>query len=147
MAWHVLRSVATEFGLELPERPEDPLLEVKPGLTLSFGLQLMPEAAEIIAQYERVCFIDAHTGRVENLVNLEKIQPKYVNSPFTHHLTPHTCLSIAATLYGKAPEAVLVSIRGFEFGFSQELSEQTQALVPAARQAILDWIASRPGEG
>jgi hydrogenase maturation protease len=140
VAWHVLRSVAEALGQPLPVQPEDPLVEITPRITISFGLQLMPETAELISQYERVCFIDAHTGRVDEPIHLEDIRPQFVNSPFTHHLTPHTCLSLAQTLYGRAPQAILASVRGYEFGFSQTLSDQTGALVePAARQ-ILAWV-------
>ena len=140
VAWHVERALAASYGIRLPEQPEEPLVTLAPGLDLAFDLQLMPESAELMAHYERVCFIDAHTGRVEQLVNLEEIKPEYVNSPFTHHVTPQTCLSIVQALYGKLPQAILVSVRGFEFGFSQTLSEKTLALVPQAASRILDWI-------
>ncbi len=143
VAWHVLQAVAQSYGFSLPEQPDEPLVTISAGIDAAFALQLMPEEAELLSAYERVCFIDAHTGRVDQLVNLERLSPEFVNSPFTHHMTPQTCLSLVQSLYGKLPQAVLVSVRGFEFGFSQELSTATRDLVPQAAGRILDWIQAR----
>ena len=74
-------------------------------------LQSTPELAERLAQYQRVCFVDAHTGDLEQATRLAPVAPAFTNSPFTHHLTPATCLALAQALYGRAPEAVLASVR------------------------------------
>jgi len=62
VAWHILRGVAGHFGVELPEVPDDPVIELFADLTCKFALQLTPENAEEIAKFEQVFFIDAHTG-------------------------------------------------------------------------------------
>lgn len=140
VAWHVLRTVAEDLGRDLPQQLDEIFFNLTPHVDATFDLQLIPEAAELIAGYERVCFIDAHTGRVEDLVHWEELTAQYEPSPFTHHLTAATCLSLAKTVYKKSPEAVLVSIRGFEFGFSQSLSENTWPLVIEAAKKIITWI-------
>jgi Ni,Fe-hydrogenase maturation factor len=102
-------------------------------------LQLVPELAEQVAGYNRVCFIDAHTGAVSEDIHWSEITPRFQTSPLTHHLTPDSLLSLAETLYHHTPQAILVSIRGYEFEFSHTMSQTTSSLAQAAAQKIIDW--------
>jgi hypothetical protein len=47
------------------------------------------------------------------------------------------------TIYGKRPDAALLSILGHRFLFTRQLSEETGALVPQAVELIWDWIQAR----
>jgi Ni,Fe-hydrogenase maturation factor len=105
-----------------------------------FQLQLTPELSETVSDYERACFVDAHTGAVPEEVHCVPVQPEFQKSPFTHHLTPHSLLSMSQAVYGKAPEAILVSVRGFHFGFTVALSEETKALIPRVTDTIIGWL-------
>jgi Ni,Fe-hydrogenase maturation factor len=78
-----------------------------------------------------------------NDVNIEELTGEYQSSPFTHHITASTVLSFAATLYGARPPAILVSVRGYEFGFERALSASTAELAEAAADQIVAWINSR----
>ncbi len=144
VAWHILRTLAQRFGSDLTEFPQVPHIDLLDNLALHFELQLTPEMAELVSAYDRVAFIDAHTGRVEETIFHEVLKPEFVNSPFTHHLTPSTCLSLAETLYSHAPQAVLVSVRGYEFGFSRTLSDPTRALVDEAADWLVKWYQQQP---
>jgi hydrogenase maturation protease len=140
VAWHVIDGLAQVLGMPRTEEFDE---EMRLGeqADLLFQLQLTPEIAELVANYTRVCFVDAHTGAIQNDLNVEKISAQYQTSPFTHHMTPQTCLSIAENLYHRVPqEALLISIRGYAFEFSTELSEKTQSLAKEAIQTILGWI-------
>jgi hydrogenase maturation protease len=149
VAWHVLQKLAhhfnrpittvdgLEFDLQKNEQP-DPRLPASPDL--AFALQLAPEMAEVLAQYQQVCFIDAHTGAYPEEIRLVQLEPGYQSSPFTHHLTAESCLSLAQTLYGHAPDGVLISIRGYSFGYGVELSEPTALLVEPAVNRIVNWV-------
>jgi len=53
----------------------------------------------------------------------------------SHHVKPAALLEIARTLYGRAPKAELVSIRGYDFNFGEELSPETAA---GAEQVIAE---------
>ena len=99
---------------------------------------MTPELAETIAQYERVCFVDAHTGAVPHDVNVSAAE--FQASPLTHHLTPQSLLTFAQTLYGARPEAMLVSVRGYQFGFERTLSPLTAELAQRAAEVIVKWI-------
>jgi Ni,Fe-hydrogenase maturation factor len=103
-------------------------------------LQLMPEITETLVQYDKVCFVDAHTGAYAQDVNVTPLKPEFQSSPFTHHLTPQTCLSLAQAAFGRAPEGIVISVRGYQFGFSHELSPITAALADQAVEQIMAWL-------
>ena len=142
VAWHILRALALQLGLPAPDSYEDEFPE-DAGLDVAFHLQLTPEMAEDIAPYEYVCFVDAHTGTIPEPVRLMQVEGEFQRSPFTHHLTPQSLLSMCETLYGKKPEAMLLSVLGHRFLFSRQLSEETAALIPAATESILEWLKAR----
>ncbi len=110
-----------------------------------FSLQLTPETAEIIAEYDRVCFVDAHTGNIKEDFHIEPVTGRYTQSPFTHHMTPATCLYLVEQIYHIKPEAVLVSVRGYEFEFSHTLSRKTEFLAQKAVTQIMDWLNFKIG--
>ncbi len=141
-AWHIIRALTTKMGLSAPESYEDELPQT-PSIDFVFYLQLTPEMAEEIASYEYVCFIDAHTGSIPEPVRLIDVESEFQRSPFTHHLTPQSLLSLCETIYEKKPEAALLSVLGHRFLFSRELSENTKALVPQAVDLIWDWLNAR----
>jgi hypothetical protein len=64
-------------------------------------------------------------------------------TPFTHHLTPQSLISMCETIYGKKPDAALLSVLGHRFLFSRELSEWTAELVPQAVDLIWHWMNTR----
>jgi hydrogenase maturation protease len=140
VAWHVLAEVARRLGCAVPFSPEEefPLNNGTPDFI--FELQLTPELAETIAQYDRVCFVDAHTGAVPHDVNVIAIAAEFQASPLTHHLTPQSLLTFAQTLYNARPEAILVSVRGYQFGFERELSPLTAQLAQEAAEKIVKWV-------
>lgn len=140
VAWHILARLSQRLGRETPS-PEDgfwPGDEEYPHLL--FALQLTPELAETLSGYQRVCFVDAHTGSVPHEVNLAPIQAEYQPSPMTHHMTPMTVLSLCQTLYGHRIKGTLLSVRGYEFGFDRRLSPQTDALANLATERLWDWL-------
>lgn len=139
VAWHVLTGIAKQLGLETSPSWEDPLPS-NPEADFIFQLQLTPEVAEDLTAYDRVCFVDAHTGKIPTNVQMVHIAPEYQTSPFTHHLTPEMLLSMCSSLYNKIPEAILISVRGYEFGFATELSSFTELLVAEAVHRALGWF-------
>ncbi len=138
--WHVLKNLAERIGQSIPDDPGE-TIEIESDLVdILFTLQIYPELAENISNYEKVCFVDAHTSEIPEEISWTKLSPEYEKSPLTHHMSPKTVLSIATTIYNKTPEAILVSIRGYYFQFERTLSEQTAKLVKLAADRIWDWI-------
>ena len=142
VAWHILRALIAKLGLPTPDSYEDEFPQVLQ-IDFSFYLQLTPEMAEEIADYEYVCFLDAHTGSIPEEVRLIDVESDFQRSPFTHHLTPQSLISICETMYERKPEAALLSVRGYHFLFSRELSEATTVLVPEAVELIWEWLNTR----
>ncbi len=140
VAWHILVRLANLLGRSAPdELGEGFEFEGEP-IEFLFALQLTPELAETAAAFERVCFIDAHTGNLPNDLQIVPLQANFQNSPFTHHMTPETLLAFIQALYHIQPQAILVSVRGYEFGFERELSPQTSALADQAVTVISQWL-------
>jgi hydrogenase maturation protease len=142
VAWHILRALTIKLGLPAPDSYEDEFPE-SAQIDLAFHLQLTPEMAEDVAAYEYVCFIDAHTGNIPEPVRLITVESEFQHSPFTHHLTPQSLLSMCETLYKKKPDAALLSVLGHRFLFSRELSKETAKLVPRTVTLIRDWMNAR----
>ncbi|PKO07624.1 MAG: hypothetical protein CVU41_00175 [Chloroflexi bacterium HGW-Chloroflexi-3] len=142
VAWHILRGVADFFELIIPDTLDEDLIKVDEKLHFLFDLQLIPEMTFDMAQYSRICFVDAHTGAMENDLNIQTLDRKFQNSPLTHHMTPQTILSILEHTFNHRPEAILVSVRGYQFGFENLLSPRTKNLATEAIDKISQWIIS-----
>lgn len=142
VAWHILRALTIRLGLPAPDSYEDEFPE-SALLDLAFYLQLTPEMAEEISEYEYVCFVDAHTGNIPEAVRFIDVESEFQKSPFTHHLTPQSLLSMCETIYRKKPEAALLSVLGQRFLFTRQLSGETAALVPEAADLLWRWLIQR----
>lgn len=139
LAWHLLCEVMDRLGCPPPAHPEDEMPVICGDNTFDFQLQLTPELADSMGDFDRVCFMDAHTGNVPEEIHFEKIGAHYQSSPFTHHMTAATVLSLCEVIHHRVPETILVSVRGYEFKFTRSLSSQTASLIPAAADAIIEW--------
>ncbi len=142
VAWHILRALTIKLGLPAPDSYEDEFPS-HPAVDFAFFLQLTPEMAEDLLTYERVCFVDAHTGNIPQEVRLLTVESEFQRSPFTHHLTPQSLLAMCEQLYQRRPQAVLLSVRGYQFLFSRSLSPQTAALLPGAVEEVWAWLNAR----
>lgn len=143
VAWHILHALTEKLGLDAPASYEEEF-PAAAEIDLVFYLQLTPEMAEEISDYHYVCFIDAHTGSIPEPVRLINVESEFQHSPFTHHLTPQSLMSMCETIYGKKPDAALLSVLGHRFLFTRQLSENTLQLVPQAVDLIWEWIRARP---
>jgi hydrogenase maturation protease len=139
VAWHILHATALQLGLPALDSYEDEF-PTNSRLDFAFHLQLTPEMAEELAPYARICFVDAHMGDIPEPVRMIPVESEFQRSPFTHHLTAQSLISMCETLYGKKPEAVLLSVRGYHFQFERELSPETGALVAKAVNLIVEWL-------
>ncbi|MBI9045091.1 MAG: hypothetical protein JEZ06_11425 [Anaerolineaceae bacterium] len=140
VAWHILKHIANHFDISLPEEPQEEIPVQSKYCDFFFMLQLMPEMAEMISEYDRVCFVDAHTGIIDDDIFFGEVKVEFQSSPLTHHFTPSSCMSLCKNLYHKEPEAILTSVRGYSFDFSHGLSEKTSNLALDASKRIIDWI-------
>lgn len=140
VAYHVLVRVMQEMGLPVPLDNEEEILGSTGSIDFRFQMQLTPELSEDLVNYDFACFVDAHTGNVPEDVHSEELSAKYQRSPFTHHLTAQTLLSMTETIHQNSPSSILVSVRGKEFGFTQTLSSFTLNLVPLSADIVINWL-------
>ena len=113
--WHVaerLRSVAVHSHIQI--------------LTLH---QLTPELMEPISRADRVIFIDSAAGPVPGEIQERTVEPQPAYAVFTHHAPPAALLAGALALYGRAPQAIMLSVTGADFSLSDVLSPVVSARV------------------
>jgi len=137
-AFHILLRLFQDFGVQDPDIFSADVLALNKETDTLFNFQLLPEYADLVTHYEKVIFIDAHTAEIADEMSIKEVKADYQYSPFTHHFSPSSCLAVAKSLTGNAPEAWLISIRGYQFGFSRVLSDETSALVDRAVAYIKD---------
>ncbi|MCG2769889.1 MAG: hydrogenase maturation protease [Anaerolineae bacterium] len=103
--------------------------------------QLTPELAELLAEHDVVVFVDAHMGEVyPEPIRIVGVEAKPSVGFVSHVISPGTIIAMAGILYGQAPQAYLVSVRGHDFDFGTTLSPETQALVEEAVEHVWNLI-------
>ena len=106
--------------------------------------QMVPELAETVADYELVIFVDAHVATLPESIHEERMDVEYKTPFVSHQFHPSTVLALAQQIYGRAPDAVLISILGHDFDFGEGLSDKTAVLVPKAADRILALAREEP---
>lgn len=144
VASHVLSRLSQSFEMPVHYSVED-LPKSGRGGDLLLQLQLTPEIVEGFLPYDQIIFVDAHTSDNElDDVSVKEVASSYQSSPLTHHMTPETCMALLTRLYQKNARGILVSIRGYEFAFTPDLSAKTLQSVDVAFQAIKQLISESP---
>jgi hypothetical protein len=77
------------------------------------------------------------------MVLVEPVEPGGVGRA-THSTTPAAVLGIAAALFGRAPEAVLVTFAAPEMGLTEEISAHATAAAAEATAAVRELVGARP---
>ena len=140
VSWVILKEIAHHYGVTLSSPYDDFYTGLGQPLDYFFILQLTPELVDLIDQYDRVCFIDAHLGDDLLDIHLQSLQPNYEPSTLSHHMTPQFLLDIALATHHRAPESVLLSVRGYEFAFVNGLSQKTRTLADKSITDLIQWI-------
>jgi hydrogenase maturation protease len=109
-----------------------------------FLVQLAPELMDVLPDYRQVIFVDAHVYEGAENLHCAPVSAQYGPSTFTHHMTPPMLLALLKLMHHPEPSAHLVSIRGYDFDFHRDLSEDTRALVEPAVDCILRLVGSLP---
>jgi hydrogenase maturation protease len=102
--------------------------------------QLTPELAEPISSADLVVFIDACYEGQPGTWTCETIRPDPNPSHrFSHYFTPANLLSYTYAVFGVSPKALLVSVAGSSFDYSQGLSPTVAAIVPEIVASVSEW--------
>jgi hydrogenase maturation protease len=110
--------------------------------------QLTPELAECIAAVGLVVFVDAAVDTQPGAVVIREIQGASAQpSGLVHAANPAGLLDLARKLYGRTPEAFLVTVGVSTLALSDALSEAAAAALPEAIAAVRRLVLERLGDG
>ena len=112
-------------------------------LDIDTDYQLTVDHALAVAGASRVVFADALIGAATPFT-FEPIAAGANADLGSHSLSPVSVLSLAATLYGKWPEAWILGISGHDFGAVKEgLSAVALGNLDLAEAFFVDWYEAR----
>jgi len=99
--------------------------------------QLVPELVEDLQGATRVLFVDAVANDGE--IHLRKITAAPGNQSLNHFCEPGELLALEWKLYGRCPECWLLTIPGYHFDLSEEISPEAQANMTKALARVLEF--------
>jgi hydrogenase maturation protease len=142
VAYEAINTLRRRQGREPLGEENTGLEELGEEVDSIFLSQLTPELMELLCDYDRVVFVDAHVNEDNGIKNLHCVDvlPEYTPASLTHHLTPGMLLALIKAVYQRELIGHLVSIRGYDFGFHRNLSAGTRALMGQAVGDILQWL-------
>jgi hydrogenase maturation protease len=109
--------------------------------------QLTPELAERFAAAARVVLIDAAAGSEAGRVCVAPLQPAPAPaSTLGHHVEPAQLLRLAQALYGRSPEAYLVTIGVGSLELGEGLSAPVKAALPEVIATVRRLALKRPAD-
>jgi hydrogenase maturation protease len=101
---------------------------------------LTPELAEALSQVERAVFVDADVSAPPGALSFERLEPEELPEAFSHHLEPPGLLALTGSLYGRAPEACLLSLGVADIGYGEGLSPVVQEAMPMLIERLRDCL-------
>ncbi|MBN2552645.1 MAG: hydrogenase maturation protease [Spirochaetales bacterium] len=96
-----------------------------PGLALEADYQLSIEHAADLQQADRVIFVDAAVSGPEPF-ELKRLEASRSIEFTSHTLAPEAVLAICRDTYQRAPEALLIAVRGYSFEFAEGLTDMAR---------------------
>lgn len=101
--------------------------------------QLTPELAKDLSEADRVIIIDADQGNIPGHITAREIEPgDHALNSFSHELDPATLLTCSRELYGKCPNAFLITVTGSTFDFGEGLSQSATDAIPEVLRHVRD---------
>lgn len=101
--------------------------------------QLTPELAKDLSEADRVIIIDADQGNIPGHITAREIEPgDHALNSFSHELDPATLLTCSRELYGKCPNAFLITVTGNTFDFGEGLSQSATDAIPEVLRHVRD---------
>ena len=106
------------------------------GVEVDADYQLTVEDAAKVSEYSLVIFVDASTSGAGPF-SFCPLGAASEMSFSTHSVKPEGVLALAGALFGKAPSAYLLGIRGYEFNeFGEGLSKQAEENLDSAEMFL-----------
>ncbi|MCK9255702.1 MAG: hydrogenase maturation protease [Bacteroidales bacterium] len=94
------------------------------GIEVESNYQLNIEDSDLISTKDIVLFVDATIEEIENFY-IDEVKASDAKIEFTMHaVSPAFVLNLCNQIYDKDPKCYLLHIKGYEWGFKEELSEK-----------------------
>lgn len=100
--------------------------------------ELSIDILDDIKEFEIIIFIDA--ALEGEAINFKKIEKEAKFSPLTHHISPEELLIWAENINKKSYEFYLLSIRGYDFDFGEEISEKAKKNLFKAKEYLENFL-------
>ena len=105
--------------------------------------QLNVEDSEIISNMEIVVFVDATQEESILEYKFAKINPSDEKIEFSMHaVSPEYVLNLSKKLFDKMPETYVLAIKGYEWDFKEELSDNARLNLEQAYQFLTRKLAN-----
>ena len=114
-----------------------------PGVRVQIVHQLTPELSADLADASAAVFVDA--GADAEPVRAVRLDPGSTAGPLFHAAEPQGLLTLAWEVYGRAPDAWLVTAAGADFGFHDGLSAAGRENARTARGCVERIIREAAG--
>jgi hydrogenase maturation protease len=114
-----------------------------PGLEVLVCRQLNPELALDISQARHVIFLDAALSDQSGDIAVKRLKPaQLAPAPSSHHFEPETLLALSELVYGKVPEATLITASAHSFELNSPVSDNIRNAASCVGNAIASLAAS-----
>jgi hydrogenase maturation protease len=109
------------------------------GVEVESNFQLNIEDAETISAYDLVIFVDASLETTEDLWYVPVEPTNKVNFSM-HAVSPGFIVKLCEELHSKAPQAYILHIKGFSYGFLGEMTKEAQKNLQKATHFLIQKI-------
>ena len=127
----------------------DPRLD-RPEVEVREAYQLLPEMSLDIAEATLVVFVDADMRGLPGSLEIHEIDPQTAArddadargepGASSHHVGGGELVALAATLAGRAPEAVAIGIGGADLEMGEGLSPAVESALPRVVDIVADLV-------
>lgn len=114
-----------------------------PGVEVIEAGLLAPELADPVSRAGRVVFVDAAVDAPRE-VQMRPLEPAESSQLMAHAADPRTLLALARDVFGRAPQAWLLTIPVENLAIGEDLSPVAQAGLQTALERIKALAAGRP---
>jgi hydrogenase maturation protease len=129
------------FGFHAAEQVQAMIHEQ--AVTVMTAQELKPEMAETVARADLVVFLEASAEGAPGAMHACDLAPK--ESPeglLSGYMTPGKLLAAAQIVYGRCPEAIMITVTGENFGFCAHLSPVVEAALPRVFDRLKEIVVS-----
>jgi hydrogenase maturation protease len=106
--------------------------------------QLNIEDSALIADYDKVYFVDASVVTEIESYKLEQVEPNDATIEFTMHaVSVAYVVDLCRKVYGKLPQAFVLHVKAYEFDFKEELTEKASENMNMALEFLKNHLISQ----